>query len=178
MTLPSGLEALLRAAWASGRNNEALNDALERIERMDVPQKGTYGQASADALNVVRRALDTCPKCGHRAHGRACYNLASDNDCSCTYDPAGEWIDTIEMGDRLTAIAGLSDSIPEPHSIRGRVVTFTEGDFVINTVTYVDGEIHAELQDRKSYEQKRRVCACEWDAIPPNIACPIHREKP
>lgn len=29
---------------------------------------------------------DTCPKCGHAAHGPVCLNIASDNDCNCKFD--------------------------------------------------------------------------------------------
>jgi hypothetical protein len=26
-----------------------------------------------------------CPACGHQPHGEICLNMASDNDCSCSY---------------------------------------------------------------------------------------------
>lgn len=28
----------------------------------------------------------TCPKCRHASHDAVCYNMASDNDCACTFD--------------------------------------------------------------------------------------------
>lgn len=27
-----------------------------------------------------------CPKCGHQPHGKACFNIQSDNDCDCKYE--------------------------------------------------------------------------------------------
>lgn len=30
--------------------------------------------------------IETCPKCRHAAHGNVCLNMASDNDCDCTFN--------------------------------------------------------------------------------------------
>lgn len=29
--------------------------------------------------------VTACPKCGHAAHARFCYNMASDNECGCAF---------------------------------------------------------------------------------------------
>jgi hypothetical protein len=35
---------------------------------------------------------NTCPRCRHAAHeNTVCYNMASDNDCNCTYPNRG-WV--------------------------------------------------------------------------------------
>lgn len=157
MSLPEGLERLLRAAYEAGANDAVgggspLDKALVRIQKFDIPQPGVYGRASKDFLTHVRNALGRCPECGHAPHGNWCANMASDNDCSCTYDPAGEFIGTIEVGDRLTALAGLADvTEPERPSLMqiGTPVHFKEGTFVVMSVSH-SGRTTVELQDQQS----------------------------
>lgn len=59
----------------------------------EIEELGEYGGALNEmgkGIARIIRELDSkwplgrCPDCGHAAHGPACYNLASDNECSCT----------------------------------------------------------------------------------------------
>lgn len=47
-------------------------------------------EAVADLLSqptpTAEPKAGTCPKCRHAAHADWCPNMASDNDCACTYD--------------------------------------------------------------------------------------------
>lgn len=47
-----------------------------------------YGELSALFPQPSPSAVPatTCPKCRHAAHADWCPNMASDNDCACTYD--------------------------------------------------------------------------------------------
>lgn len=164
MSLPESLEKLLRAAYEAGARGDGartkLEQAMERIERFDVPQKGAYGQASKDAIHSMRRALDSCPQCGHAPHGSWCANMASDNDCNCTYDPAAEFIADLDVGDKLSAIADLDDvtSRDLPSLQVGTTVDFVEGSFVVQAYSRsMDAYAQVELVDKSAYLEVRTI---------------------
>lgn len=70
---PQGLTEEHQTTWRSGYRHgiDAAVDALYAA-----------GDAAEEATDVPR-----CPKCYHAPHGNWCPNMASDNDCDCTYVP-------------------------------------------------------------------------------------------
>lgn len=54
---------------------------------------------------------DTCPKCKHRAHGSWCPNMASDNDCSCTFVADAQYTDVIERIFAEPEAAGVTEGM-------------------------------------------------------------------
>lgn len=40
----------------------------------------------------------------------------------------------------------------------------------------VSDQLRAVMRDFGEIVNITDDCACEWDAVPPNIACPVHRE--
>lgn len=55
--------------------------------RAELVQVSAMSGAWADAIPRGAEPSSRCPRCGHQPHQRMgfCPNLASDNDCSCTY---------------------------------------------------------------------------------------------
>ena len=75
----------------------ALEDMAAELDRVGWSAVGPVGQRNRAA--TIRAALTgeatepapivepvpRCPRCRHMPHGRVCFNMASDNDCSCKY---------------------------------------------------------------------------------------------
>lgn len=62
---------------------EALKSEIEELKNPEMTCKVEInGPVDKDK---VLEALGTCPRCRHALHRGFCPNMASDNDCSCTY---------------------------------------------------------------------------------------------